>query len=62
MVINWKEWDFVAEMAKYNILEFKKRKKDQRNIIEVYCAFDIECSTVWINPDPALYDVHAFMY
>ena len=62
MLVNWKEWDFVAEMAKYNILEFKKRKKDQRNIIEVYCAFDIECSTVWINPDPTLYDVHSFMY
>ena len=30
--------------------------------MNLYCAFDIETSTVWLNPDPKEYDVHSFMY
>lgn len=40
----------------------KKRKKQTAELINAICAFDIETSTVWLNPDHALYDVHSFMY
>ena len=40
----------------------KKRRKQKAELINAICAFDIETSTVWLNPNKALYDVHSFMY
>lgn len=40
----------------------KKRRNMPDEYINAVCAFDIETSTVWLNPDKSLYDVHSFMY
>ena len=40
----------------------KKRRKQKQELINAICAFDIETSTVWLNPNHELYDVHSFMY
>ena len=40
----------------------KRRKKQKQEIVNVISAFDIETSTVWLNPNKELYDVHSFMY
>ena len=58
--INWYEY-----LSKFGLIEeTKKRRKAQNKhrILDVYSAFDIETSTVWLNEDHSLYDVHSFMY
>ena len=50
------KFGFVPEQKK------NKRKKIKQQILNVMAAFDIETSTVWLNPDKKLYDVHSFMY
>ena len=40
----------------------KKRRKLKQELINAVCAFDIETSTVWLNSNKELYDVHSFMY
>lgn len=40
----------------------KKRRKLKQELINAICAFDIETSTVWLNLNKELYDVHSFMY
>lgn len=58
--INWYEY-----LNKFGLIEeSKKRRKSQNKhrILNVYTAFDIETSTVWLNPDHSQYDVHSFMY
>lgn len=57
--INWYEY-----FTKCGLVEEtkNKRKKNTQRIINVYTAFDIEASTIWMNPDRTLFDVHSFMY
>lgn len=58
--VNWYEY-----LTKFGLLEeSKKRRKSQNKhrILNVFSAFDIETSTVWLNPDHSQYDVHSFMY
>ena len=64
MVIDWTVFDFDRLFLNHGTVPMGKqrRKKDKRYTMELYCAFDIETSTVWINPDPKEYDVHSFMY
>ena len=59
--INW--YNFLSGFGL--VEESKKQKRRSQNkhrIINVYSAFDIETSTIWLNPDHTLYDVHSFMY
>lgn len=39
-----------------------RRKKADHEILNIITAFDIETSTVWLDPDKSLYKVHSFMY
>ena len=58
--INWYEY-----LTKFGLIEESKKRRRSQNkhrIMNVYTAFDIETSTVWMNPDHSLYDVHSFMY
>lgn len=58
--INW--YEFIKGYALLE--ETKKRRKKLQNhrIINLYSAFDIETSTVWMNENRSEYDVHSFMY
>lgn len=70
MVVNWREVDWSAVLdqhgtvprAKHQKRTKTKNDKDNREVFDIYCAFDIETSTVWLNEDHSLYDVHSFMY
>lgn len=57
--INWYKY-----LSKFGIEEVSKkvRRKNRQRILNVYSAFDIETSTIWLNPNKQLYDVHSFMY
>lgn len=64
MVIDWKTFDFDALFLKYGTVPMGKqrRKKDKRYTMNLYSAFDIETSTIWLSDNKADYDVHSFMY
>ena len=62
MVINWADFDWYEYLKSFGLVPAPKRNmsKDKRRIIDAYCAFDIKTSTVWLNDDKSLYDVHSF--
>lgn len=64
MVVDWTEFDWYEYIKKFGLVPKPKRNmgKDKKRIIDCYCAFDIETSTVWLNDDRSLFDVHSFMY
>lgn len=64
MVIDWKTFDFSKLFLDHGtvLMGKQRRKKDKHDTMNLYCAFDIETSTVWLNPDRTQYDVHSFMY
>lgn len=66
MIVNWKDVDWVSYLQSFGVLVQPKHKTKSRikryNYINAYTAFDIETSTVWLNPDHSQYDVHSFMY
>ena len=59
--INWHEY-----LSKFGLVEETKknrrRSQNKHRLLNVYAAFDIETSTIWLNPDKKEYDVHSFMY
>lgn len=58
--IDWHEY-----ISKFGLVPHGKkgkRKKISHELINMICAFDIETSTVWMDPDKSLYKVHSFMY
>ena len=59
--INWYEY-----LSKFGLVEETKknrrRSQNKHRLLNVYAAFDIETSTIWLNPDKKEYDVHSFMY
>lgn len=58
--INWYQY-----LNKFGLIEESKKRRRSQNkhrIMNVYSAFDIETSTIWLNPDHSQYDVHSFMY
>ena len=58
--INWYEY-----LMKFGLIEETKKRRRSQNkhrVFDVYSAFDIETSTIWLNEDHSLYDVHSFMY
>ena len=64
MVKDWHDVNWGEMFKKYSIVPRAKKHRDKqgRDTLNVYSAFDIETSTVWLNPNHALYDVHSFMY
>jgi len=64
MVVNWRDQDWGAILNKYGLVSRGKKHRDKegRDTLNIYSAFDIETSTVWLNEDKSLYDVHSFMY
>jgi len=64
MVVDWTEFDWYEYLKSFGLVPKPKRNKskDKKRIIDAYCAFDIETSTVWLNDDRSLFDVHSFMY
>ena len=64
MVVNWKDFDWGKLFISHGLVPRgkKHRDKDGRDTLDLYTAFDIETSTVWLNDDRSLYDVHSFMY
>ena len=58
--INWLEY-----LSSFGLVEETKKKRraaSKHRTVNAYCAFDIETSTIWLNKDHSLYDVHSFMY
>lgn len=64
MVVDWKEFDWGSLFLRYGLVPRAKKHRDKegRDTLNLYTAFDIETSTVWLNEDRSLYDVHSFMY
>lgn len=65
MVVNWREFDWYSLFCKHGLIPRAKRQRrdtDKRDIFDIYSAFDIETSTVWLDPDIKKYNVHSFMY
>ena len=66
MVVECDGIDWFEYLKSFGICERqkgqRKRHDDEREILNVFSAFDIETSIVWLNDDHSLYDVHAYMY
>lgn len=64
MVIDWTAFDFETLFNKHGFVPMgkHKRKSDKRYTMNLYCAFDIETSTIWLDEDKSKYNVHSFMY
>ena len=64
MVIDWRTFDFDRLFLDHGTVPMGKqrRKKDKRYTMNLYCAFDIETSTVWLDSVREHYNVHSFMY
>ena len=59
--------DWFNYLNSFGLVEHGKRRKKFKEevlheVCNVYTAFDIETSTIWLNDDHTLYDVHSFMY
>lgn len=58
--------DFYSLFSGYGLVPHtnirKRRQQNRHEIINCFSAFDIETSTIWLNDDHSLYDVHSFMY
>lgn len=61
---DFKAYDWKSLFQSYGCVPLEKRRRgrDKKYTLNIYSAFDIETSTVWLNPDHSLYDVHSFMY
>lgn len=64
MVRDWHEveWGDIIERAGIVSRGTQKKERDKREILNLFTAFDIETSTIWLNEDRSLFDVHSFMY
>ena len=65
MIVEVGKVDWYKYLSGFGLVEdTKKRRRSQQKhrVINAYTAFDIETSTIWINEDHSLYDVHSFMY
>ena len=62
MVVDWTDFDWYEYIKKFGLVPKPKRNmgKDKKRIIDAYCAFDIETSTVWLSSENT--DAHSFMY
>ncbi len=66
MIVSWKGVDWFSVLQSCGVLiqpKHKTKSKVKRfNYINCYTAFDIETSTIWLDPDKSKYNVHSFMY
>ena len=65
MLVEVGKIDWFAYLSKFGLIEESKKRRRSQNkhrMLNVYTAFDIETSTLWLNEDKSLYDVHSFMY
>ena len=66
MIVEVGQIDWYNYLSSFGLVEESKRNRrrsqNKHRILNVYTAFDIETSTVWLNKNKALYDVHSFMY
>lgn len=70
MVVKWQEVNWYEHLQSHGVLEQPKKlqgKPDKhghirRDVLNIYTAFDIETSTVWLDDDHSKYNVHSFMY
>lgn len=64
MVQDWRTFHFekLFDMCGFVPMGKSKRKGDKRYTMNVYSAFDIETSTIWLDDNPKNYNVHSFMY
>lgn len=67
MIVSYTDIDWYEYIKKFGLVPGSnkgrgRKKKDKHRILNIMAAFDIETSTVWMNPDKREYDVHAFMY
>ena len=65
MLVEVGKIDWYAYLSKFGLIEESKKRRRSQNkhrMLNVYTAFDIETSTLWLNDDKSLYDVHSFMY
>ena len=60
MDINW--YDYLNRFGLVEETKKRRRSQNKHRILNIFSAFDIETSTVWLNDDKSLYDVHSFMY
>lgn len=66
MIVNRMDIDWYQYINRFGLVEEKKkgRRKSQNKhrTLNVYAAFDIETSVLWLNDDHSLYDCHSIMY
>lgn len=65
MIVGSRDIDWYQYLTGFGLIpESKKRRRSQNKhrILNVFTAFDIETSTIWLNDDHSQYDVHSFMY
>lgn len=65
MIVGSRDIDWYKYLSGFGLIpESKKRRRSQNKhrILNVFTAFDIETSTIWLNDDHTQYDVHSFMY
>lgn len=65
MIVEVGTIDWYQYLSKFGLVEDNKRRRRSQHkhrVLNVYTAFDIETSTIWLNEDHSVYDVHSFMY
>ena len=66
MIVNRTEINWYDYLSKFGLVEEKKKgrrkRQNKHRTLNVYAAFDIETSVLWLNDDHSLYDCHGFMY
>ena len=64
MVVKWQDIDWGEVFLSYGIVTRGNRHRDRngRDTLNIYSAFDIETSTIWLNEDHSTHDAHSFMY
>jgi len=62
MQVDFHNFDWLSLFRVHGIVERKKRQRKNKgsDVLNVYSAFDIETSTVWLSKENT--DAHAFMY
>ena len=66
MIVEVSQVDWYDCLSKLGLVpEQKKNRRRSQNkhrLLNAYCAFDIETSTLWLSKVKTDYDVHSFMY
>lgn len=64
MVRDYRDVDWLAIFNQYGTIPRMKKHRDKegRDTFNIFSAFDIETSSIWLNEDRSQLDVHSFMY